>query len=385
MRAFALAVKSLEALGGDPAAQIVVFRGYNTATLLIKNEPFREAQVAEIQAWAAERAFDMVYTPGLPVEAANQYNILPEPLYYQAFQDLLHSTPRDEFYEKYPFDVAAPRDDRPFFGHYFKWSQSAQILAELGKTWQPFGGAGYFVVLVLLVLAILLATLVILLPVPLARSRRRIQHAKYAPFRKGTVRGPIPFLTYFALIGLGFLLAEIPLIQRFILFLGYPAYALTAVLFSLLLFSGLGSYMSVRLPLNIILGALVLTLFLVPTLLPIIFQWALGAPLWARLGMTVALLAPLGFLMGIAAAGGIRWMMANHGDPLLVPWIWAVNGAASVIARGISGIISVDLRVHLGTLDRRRVLPRLLDHSTVYSPPWIPSPVKGTNRTPPML
>jgi hypothetical protein len=57
--------------------------------------------------------------------------------------ELLNAGPRSAFYAAYPYDVRPPTDDRPFFGHFFKWSQAGEVWDELGKTWQPFGGAGY--------------------------------------------------------------------------------------------------------------------------------------------------------------------------------------------------------------------------------------------------
>ena len=89
---------------------------------------------------------------------------------------LLESEPRQAFYDAYEYDVRPPTDDHPFFGHYFKWAQTPQILAEFGQAWLPFGGGGYLVILALLLLAVLLASLLILLPViAWKRARRKAQ------------------------------------------------------------------------------------------------------------------------------------------------------------------------------------------------------------------
>jgi hypothetical protein len=339
LRAFALTVEAIEKRGGNPAEQIAAFRGYNTATILAKNEAFSKPQLDSLRTWAAETAFDLIYTPDIRPEEANQYNILPEPLYYQSFLALLNTQPRTDFYRSYPYEVQPPTDDRPFFGHYFKWSQSSQILVEFGKTWQPFGGAGYFILLALLVLAILMAALVILLPAAGASLRRTKTNGQAKAFDKDAAA----HLVYFALIGLGFLLVEIPLIQRFILFLGYPAYAMTAVLFTLLLFSGLGSRLSARVRLEVGIGGLVVLLVLGSALLPAIIRSTLGAPFWARLALTVIMLAPLGLLMGIPFPGGIRWMITRLDQSALVPWIWAINGAASVVASVLAAFLALSL------------------------------------------
>jgi hypothetical protein len=344
LRAFALAATALERSAADPRQQIVALRGYNTATILVKQSPFTKQELALIRSFAAERAFDLVYAPGIRPEETNRFNILSESVYYQAFTSLLETQPRQAFYSSYPYDIAPPTDDHPFFGHYFKWSQAPQVLAELGKTWQPFGGAGYFVLLALLVLAVLLAGILILLPLGVAR---------FVPGREetGLVLKPgaaVAPLVYFAAIGLAFLLAEIPLIHRFILYLGQPAYAMTTVLFSLLLFSGLGSHFSPRIPARLALGLLVILLILISPVLAVAFEATLGLPLSYRLGIGALLLAPLGFLMGIPFPAGLCWISSGFVSPAsskasipIIPWIWGVNGAASVIAAVAAALLAL--------------------------------------------
>jgi hypothetical protein len=329
LRTFALAVEALERSGGDPHTQIVATRGYNTATILVKKGSFSADELQAVRDFASERAYDLVYAPGMLPEEANRYNILPEPVYYQAFTALLDTQPRSSFYAEYPFDVKPPTDDHPFFGHYFKWSQAGQVLAELGRTWQPFGGAGYFVIVALLILAVGMAGFLILLPAGIS-SRRQAE-----------ARLELVYPLYFGLIGLAFMQVEIPLIQRFILFLGHPAYALTAILFSLLSSSALGSRLSDRIPLRLALGLLVALLLAAPWLLPLVFGATLGQALWVRLLITVAVIAPLGFLMGIPFAGGIRWMVTEDQNAVQIPWIWAVNGAASVVSSVLAALLAL--------------------------------------------
>ncbi len=337
LRLFALAVTALEKNKADPRAQIIAFRGFNTATILLKNGAFTPDELFSIRAFLAERAFDLTYAPDVQPEETNQYNILPESKYYQTYLRLLDSNPRETFYDDYDYDVRPPTDDHPFFGHYFKWAQASQVIAEFGRAWQPFGGAGYFVIVALLALAILLAGLLILLPVGIWKLKKR----NTAPF-------PLRNLLYFGLLGFAFLFVEIPLLQRFILYLGHPAYAFTAVLFSLLFFSGLGSRWSDRIPLRPSLATLVILILLTPLLLPRLFAWTLGLPLTVRLGLTALFLSPLGFLMGIPFPAGIRLIkreqatgVENEAQGGSVPWVWAVNGAASVVASILSALLAL--------------------------------------------
>lgn len=327
LRAFTLAVTALESQGLEPGSRIAALRSFNLGLLLVKRAPFTPAELDAIRAFAAGRAFDLAYLPGLQPEETNRFNILAEPLYYQAFTGFLESPSRPAWLAAYPYDVAPPTDEHPFFGHYFKWSQAPQIFAELGKSWQPFGGAGYFVLLVLLALALGLAVVIILLPLAGA-------HKTTAPLRVITAA-----LFYFGLLGLAFLLVEIPLVQRFILYLGNPAYALTTALFTILLFSGLGSQFSERFPLLASLVVLILAALVTPGLLSLLFDLTLGYPVFVRMLIAIAALAPLSFLMGMPFPGGLRRLGATAPD--LIPWAWGVNGALSVIASILAALMAL--------------------------------------------
>jgi hypothetical protein len=337
LRAFAIGVTALEYQGFQAEDHILAFRGYNTATMILKNKPFTGEELTTVEQFTQDRAFDLVYAPGLDPGIANQYNILPNPIYYQTFAALLNTHPRKDFYQAYPFDVSPPVDDHPFFGHYFKWTQAGQVFAELGKVWQPFGGAGYFVILALLVIATSLAIFLILAPAAYSRLHQSSKLSE-EPIQS---TGNSKYLVYFGFIGMAFLLVEIPLIQRFILFLGHPSYALTTVLFTLLLFSGIGSRLSHRLNLPRALGILVITIVGLPAILPLIFNQSLGFMFAYRLVLTVILLAPLGFLMGIPFPGGIRWILNRNHSHGLIPWVWGVNGAASVVAAVLAALIAL--------------------------------------------
>jgi hypothetical protein len=344
LRLFALAVTGVEAFGAVPHEQIVAFRGYNTATVLIKNGEFSPIELMKIREFTSKHAFDLTYAPDIQASETNQYNILAESKYYQTYLNLLESNPRQSFYDAYAYDVQPPTDDHPFFGHLFKWAQAPQILAEFGKAWLPFGGGGYFVILALFILAIILAGALILLPVLLWNFIKRNIHHAASPFTKRN-------LIYFGMLGFAFLFVEIPLLQRFILYLGNTVYAVTMVLFSLLFFSGLGSQCSKRVSLRLSLVVLILTILVIPLLLPHLFEWTLGFPLIIRMGVTVLSLSPIGFLMGIPFPAGIQALTGRQAQDmemqkevtprLEIPWIWAVNGSASVISPILAALLAL--------------------------------------------
>ncbi|MFB0535649.1 MAG: hypothetical protein ACETWR_11775 [Anaerolineae bacterium] len=341
LRVGALAVAALERTGAThPERRLVVIRSMRTALLLAKNGEFSAEEIEAARGFCDGNKFDLVYYPGIQPAEANRYNVLPEPYYYQAFQDLLSAEDRARFYTDYAFDVSPPDDDRPFFFHFFKWSQTPAILQTFGKTWQPFGGSGYFVLVALLVLALLASAILILVPL-LFQCKLPAAALSVVDYRSTTSRsrGRGYVFLYFALLGLGYLFVEIPLMQRFILFLGHPVYAFATTLFALLLFSGLGSMTGPRLSLLKMLILLSVTILLYPLLLPRLFQLLLGQGFALRLLASVVSLAPLGFLMGIPFPGGIA--LLDRLAPDLIPWAWGINGCLSVLASILSTMLAI--------------------------------------------
>ncbi len=368
LRAGAVAVEALRRTGvADPAAQLVVVRDWQVALLLVKNGVWTADELAEVRRFCRERSLDLVAMPGLAEAEANRYNVLEEPVYYRAFRQLL--TDPATLYATATYDVRPPTDDRPFFFHFFRWGQTKAILQQLGKTWQPWGGSGYLVLVALLGVAVFTSALLILLPL-LFRKREQglkgprgigantleafslraggqpVEDPSRRDFNRRSVKlapmGPRGRVSlYFGLLGLGFLFVEIPLMQRFILFLGRPLYAVTTVLVALLLFSGLGSLAASRRSVRRTLPLLVVVILLYPSGLGLLFQVLLGAPLPVRLLATILSLAPLGWLMGIPFPGGLAWLREQA--PGLVPWAWAVNGCMSVLASILAAMIALSV------------------------------------------
>jgi hypothetical protein len=141
---------------------------------------------------------------------------------------------------------------------------------------------------------------------------------------------------------------EIAFIQKFVLFLSHPLYAVAVVLFAFLLFAGMGSAVSKRLsvggrfPIALVVLAIGLSAALCLTLLPWLFHHAMRLPDAARIAISVALIAPLAFFMGTPFPTGLATVEAD--EPWLVPWAWAINGCASVIG----AVLATLLAIHLG-------------------------------------
>ncbi len=330
-----------------PASYIVALRGVQVVTFYAKITPWSPAELARVRDWAQSRRLDLALAPDLRQEELNRFNVLPEPYYEQAYRTLLAAPDQSAFYDGQPFAVAPPTDSHPFFFHFFKWSQTPTVLRTLGQTWQPFGGSGILVLVTLLVLAVLASLLFILAPFAVRDWMRRGTTAD-AEFQAE----PWRVFLYFGALGLGFLLVEIPLIQRFILFLGYPTLALAAVLAGLLFWSGLGSLLAPRLAWRTALVALLLILATSQLWLDHAFDRLLGAPPPVRLLAALMLLAPLGLLMGVPFPRGLGWLARTA--PQLTAWAWAINGCTSVIASVLAALLALqwgfDVVMGLGLL-----------------------------------
>jgi len=330
LRTWALAVTALERAGvPHPERRLLAIRSWANAVILVKNGEFTTEEIATTKAFCAARDFDLVYYPGIRAEEVNRHSVVPDAVYYRVFHDLLFAPDRAAFYRDYPYDVRPPMDGWPFFFHFFKWSQTPQIVQALGKTWQPFGGSGYFVLVALLGLAVLASAGLILLPPALQKKKAE----------QGSRQRRVWAFVYFTLLGLGYLFVEIPLMQRFILFLGHPIYALATVLFSLLLFSGIGSLLARRFRPVMALALLCGAILIYPALLPVAFRALLGWPLALRLVAAAVGLAPLGLLMGVPFPLGLAALEARA--PGLIPWAWAINGCASVLASILAAMLAL--------------------------------------------
>jgi len=330
LRVLATIEAALRKQGVDqPGDYIAAFRTMRTMTFVVGQAPLTGDQSDLIRSFCANRGYDVVWLPDIRPDEVNRYNRLPEPVYYETFSALL-ADPAGVI-DQYEYDIRPPTDNRPFFFHTFRWRQTPEIVASLGATWQPFGGSGYLVLVALLLMVSVLAVILIAGPLLIRRGGSRLRLIPPAIKWRG--------LLYFTMLGLGFLFVEMPLAQRFILFVGQPVIALAVVLFAILLFSGLGSLTAPRWNLRMALPALVLVVLLMPPILTALFDLALGWPLAARIGLSILCLAPAGVLMGVPFARGLA--LIEQQAPGLTPWAWAVNGCASVIGAVVSVMLAV--------------------------------------------
>lgn len=291
-----------------------------TMSFLVKNGAFSSEEIASTKRFAKQSGIRIVYLPGhqtgTPVAR------------------FLRSKQKQTFIEDFPRDISATSDDRPYFFNFTRWDRPFRSGLFIDETASVSQGNPLFI-LMQLATSLVLSSLLILLPAYRLRGF------------PGAGAGAGHYLLYFAGLGLGFILFEIAAIQKLTLFLGHPTYSITVTLFSLLLFTGIGSLVfAYRLAVDdarcwIVPIAIAVGIATLVFTSPWLVSSLIGLALPLRVAITVLLLAPMGLLLGIPFAYGIRILDAR--SPGLIPWAWAINGCFSVIGSILTVVISMNL------------------------------------------
>ena len=330
LRVVAVAMDALHRLGvANPARHfIVACQGELNAdgipvVVLAKKTPFTAAEeAAVITQFDHYWELDSLYLPSHPGQ--------------NPFSDLIASNDPYAFARSYAYNVAPVNDNAPFF---FFTLKAGQILGEKGLREGIDWKVNLGVLVLLLVLVISVCAVLAFLVLPLALKSGK------------THQSPLPLL-YFVAVGLGYILVEIAFIQRFVLFLGHPTYALTVVIFLLMISSGAGSLFS-RLwlpraekgwvPLSLVIATLLVYVFFLPTRL----AQLVGLDFGLRLLVSGVLLIPLGFVMGMPFPTGLRALAATSAPEFpgsqdnAVEWAWAMNAGASVLGSVLAMVIAI--------------------------------------------
>jgi len=346
LRVVSVAMQALQELGVEnPARNFVVVSEGNLdedgipVVVLAKKSAFTRAEEDGVQVHIEDNdKLAALYLPSAPEN--------------NPFSALILSNDPYGFARQYPYNVAPVTDNAPFFFFTVKLSQMFRQqglqhgrdwkvnLGVHGRDWKVNVGVAVLGMVLIISLTVVLAFLVIPLAVQTGGAHK---HAVS--------------LFYFIAVGLGYILVEIAFIQRFVLFLGHPTYALTVVVFLLLLSSGAGSLASRRLlgetqsawlPLTLIVAALLLYVFVLPAIL----NSLVGLPFMVKLLVSGGLLIPLGFAMGMPFPTGLRALAtlpvpefpASQKSPALenaVEWAWAMNAASSVMGSVLAMVIAI--------------------------------------------
>lgn len=329
-RMVSLAVATLQGLGATaPKRHLFMASSGQVATLVLSRTPLSDQSLAVLRSAAANRAFNVLLDPDS--QAASP---LLERIVSASDGKTLASATEASY-----LDLSAPTDARPFFFNQLRLDRlfEQDVFALASKPGVYGGNLSATLTLAMLILisaALVVATIII----PL---RSTVSTTPSAMIVHGTL--------YFALIGVGFMMAEIALLQRISVFLGHPVYALSIVLFSLILSTGMGSLASERFPLNS--GAKLVTwsalvsayLFTLPLWLPNLLLHLESASLTVRGVLAVLVLGPVGFLMGFGFPTGMRIVSSIDARP--TPWFWGINGAAGVLAASVAVLTSIEFGI----------------------------------------
>ena len=296
-----------------------------TAGFLLKKSEFRPSELKEIR-----RILSAETGPGKDASSIKTLYAPDEGQGDSLCEEIVSAAKLEEVFRKNDVQLAAATDDKPFFNHHTRWSKIRwQTIVDLFSEKLP-GGArmaledrpiAEVTLLVLLVQSTIVAGLCILLPLALL-DRRGLE-----------VENRWSWLGYFAALGLGFIMVEIALLQRFLLFLGQPIYTYAVVLAGLLIFTGFGSYAAGRWEAErnlkgVLIGA-IMVVAIMAVITPVVFRACLGLSIFWRITIALLLVAPLGFVLGMPFPLGLR--MAMRRSSALGSWAWAVNGFFTVI------------------------------------------------------
>ncbi len=292
-------------------------------TVLVARKPFSRQDLEHARKIIARSGFKIIY---LPDEAGDN-----------PFYQLLKTHDPGAFYAQYPYDVRPVEDDRPFFFYTVQPRDYLAFLKYFARGELPEASRADFqvnlavpVVFALLGVSVA-ATLIMLLMPPLLLGARLPRRA-----------GLWPYLLFFVCIGLGYILVEVALIQRFVLFLGHPTYALTVIVFAMLTSSGCGSFFSRRVAafsprrLAVLMSLITVLVALVALASGPLAEAGVGWPGWLKVIVTVLMIAPPAFLMGMPMPTGLSLLEAQHAPS--VKWAWALNSASSVLG-SVSALI----------------------------------------------
>ena len=371
LRLVSLAMAALTQLGEpDPWRHVIVGRDGSTKgwgaqdTVLIARHPFSAADLARARAAMVAAGMQPIYLPDERIPGQ--------------FTDLLRSSDPAAYESHYRYNISPVGDNQPFF---FYTVQPRDILAFLANASRR--SADYKInkavpLLYALMAISMLATAIILALPPVVLGARLPRH-------KGVLR----FLLYFICIGAGYILIEMALIQKFVLFLGHPTDALTAVIFSMLVSSGLGSYYSRRIlgdddrRLFRALGLVAVLVALLAAIVTPVLEAGVGLPRTLKFAITVAMIAPAGFVMGMPFPTALRRLEAWHKPS--VRWAWSLNAAASVLGSVGSLVCAIYLGLvqtllaggllYLAALAIAIRTPRVRDNSVVSAVPLAQAPL----------
>jgi spermidine synthase len=307
---------------GDMAGSVAVITAQvdGLTSVMIKKGKFSEEEVARIEAFTAISGHGKLYLP-----LRNLDNNIVE--------RFVKLDDKQKFIDDFPRRITPTTDDQPYFFNFTRWDAApAEGLKYIDEATEVSQGNPYFL-WVQLAISTFFALLLIVVPLVFKRGAAKSAHAGR-------------FLVYFTGIGVGFIFLEIALMQKLTLLLGQPLYSIVVTLFSILIFTGIGSFisgpllkggvmMSRMIPVGIGIVTVAIVIFSDQIVASVIAE-----DLTTRALVAGAMTAPLALLLGMPFAHGVG--LLRKLSPGFVPWAWAVNGSASVVGSVFTVIVSMN-------------------------------------------
>lgn len=341
LKLFGTVVEALRGEGvADPSRHVAAIRNWDASTWLLSRSAIEPRAAGALLRFADRHGFDVVHAPGWRARADERFHLLEPSTLFDGVQALLSADAR-AYVRAYRFDIEPARDDRPYFGHFFRWRSLPELWRLRAQGGAVLLDSGYLVLVATLVQAMVLALVLVLLP--LRALSRDGGAAPPSRLRVGA---------YFLALGLAFLLVEIATLARLTLLVGHPWLAANVGLAAILLCAGLGSlhaqrWMSGSQPDDAALAsriawavrAIVLGLAWQIAVFAAAHALASSWPLALRALLGFIGIAPLAFAMGMPFPLGLARL--SRSAPAFVPWAWGLNGCASVIAAILALLLAI--------------------------------------------
>ena len=301
------------------AESVAMIAAHDLTTLMIRKGAFPDGELKKLDAFLEASGHQTIYIPGKESKGA--------------VADFIRNDDKQAFIDGFRMNISPTTDDQPYFFNFTRWDAPSSVQDETIDQGVEVNQGNPKFLFYQLGLSAAVALLLIVVPLLFKRSAARSAH-------------PIRFLVYFTGIGVGFIFLEIAIMQKLTLLLGQPLYSIVVTLFSILIFSGIGSFLS---------GPLLRTGVWAARMIPILIGvvtvaiaiWGdqliasvIGEELSTRALVAGGMVAPLGLLLGMPFAHGVG--LLRKLSPGFVPWAWAVNGSATVVGSVFTVIVSMN-------------------------------------------
>ncbi|HZC98568.1 MAG TPA: hypothetical protein VE267_21040 [Bradyrhizobium sp.] len=326
-RLVAIAAAALQRKGVSAAElrhHVVALNVGDIVTVITRPDAFTDAQWHDARERLLAQGFKILLGPDIAFDAVTS--------------TVLSDKADRAFFDQLPENIAPSTDDNPFFfftsrlgdiADMHSWATKSNNAAVTMSNNAAISMTGLLII-------VALAACGNYIVLPFLRLARRMPLSTLSP--------PVG---YFAAIGMGFMLIEISQMQRLMVFLGHPVYGLSVVLFTILFFSGIGSAtVGAEAPRSraIILrvAALLTALVAAGLLTPLVTLWARSEATDMRILVSVLLLAPPAFCMGMMFPLGLStWR--RHQE--LLPFFWSTNGITSMLASILGMALSIQFGI----------------------------------------